>query len=54
MPMRFVAFEDLWMNVSVSEPDSSYAEGVRVSVRRQKVRFAVWRCLHGHRHSEES
>lgn len=50
--MRFVVFEYQWMNVAVSEPDSTYAEGTSFSTQRRKVLCVLWRCPHGHRHQE--
>jgi len=48
--MRVVMYDHQWMNVSTAEPDPLYPSIVSIRTRRKKVRYALWRCPHGHRH----
>lgn len=47
--MQFIAFDQQWMNVSTSEPDSFFPGAVIIRTERKKVRCELWRCPHGHR-----
>jgi hypothetical protein len=47
--MRLVLYEQQWMNVSTTKPDSIYPGTVSSRTERKKVRCALWRCPQGHR-----
>ncbi len=50
--MHFVMFDDMWMSVSVAEPDSTYRKSAARFTQRKKVRTVIWRCPYGHRHQQ--
>lgn len=46
--MRFIMFEDTWMNVSALE--TTYNKSTIIRTQRRKVRTSIWRCAYGHQH----